>query len=43
MAKQQIQTLPYNLEAEQSLLGSMLIDQELQSENGPCGLIREIF
>ena len=32
MAKQQIQTLPYNLEAEQSLLGSMLIDQELQSE-----------
>ncbi len=32
MAKQIISALPYNLEAEQSLLGSILIDQELQYE-----------
>ncbi len=32
MAKQIISALPYNLEAEQSLLGSILIDKELQYE-----------
>lgn len=32
MAKEVISALPYNLEAEQSLLGSMLIDPELQFE-----------
>ena len=32
MAKEIKTTLPYNLEAEQSLLGSMLIDPELQFE-----------
>ena len=32
MAKEVISSLPYNLEAEQSLLGSMLIDPELQFE-----------
>ena len=30
MAKEIISALPYNLEAEQSLLGSILIDKELQ-------------
>ena len=32
MAKEVISALPYNLEAEQSLLGSIMIDQELQFE-----------
>ena len=32
MAKEVISALPYNLEAEQSLLGSIMIDQELQNE-----------
>ena len=32
MAKEVISALPYNLEAEQSLLGSIMIDQELQYE-----------
>ena len=32
MAKEIISALPYNLEAEQSLLGSIMIDQELQYE-----------
>ena len=32
MAKQQMQTIPYSLEAEQCVLGSVLIDLDLQSE-----------
>ena len=32
MAKEVNTSLPYNLEAEQSLLGSIMIDQELQFE-----------
>ena len=32
MPKDNINTMPYNLEAEQSLLGAILIDKEMQFE-----------